>query len=253
MKSKIDLEKLDQWGDDIVKLFEALGVGRKKIKELIKRITKNPPETLMQKLGLNSQEIKEAYEKSKSLPQAIARIWKNKGKTEISLETAVATILLLVHQYEKYRQFNPPLLEIILVPLSLLREVELLEEKCAQCAFFNNCLIRVLIEALQPGMIPPEEKIMSMLKEMVKKNGTEVQMDSQECHLWLEEHRNSCQGCSSELGCKKMALLGAILDGLKDATIEKIENILESLNILTEKILKAQSLSELDEICTKKI
>ena len=80
--------------------------------------------------------------------------------------------------------------------------------------------------------------------------GDSVGMDEPVCVLWKADHKN-CAGCPSELGCGKMVRLHQVLlipmmYQPKDfADFQKMQTRIDEL---TDKILKAKSVEELEVI-----
>ena len=91
------------------------------------------------------------------------------------------------------------------------------------------------------------------IRDLVKKGGDVVGLDTPQCILWKSDH-DSCKGCECELGCGKVVRVMLLMmtpmvykpNGFED--FQKMEARMHELTDLTLKAKTAQELHELPEI-----
>jgi spore maturation protein CgeB len=67
-----------------------------------------------------------------------------------------------------------------------------------------------LIEGKNLDFIDPVKEIVKKVKALLKENGMEVKIGTEECKKWTKEHPNTkCKGCISELNCAKFVVISA--------------------------------------------
>jgi len=93
LEKKIPLDKIDHTKEE---LSETIGISKLEFLENVHKVyQEDKPEKLIEKLGFSANEVIEALENTQKLSEAIAMLWKNKGRTEISVKEFAQTLVLL--------------------------------------------------------------------------------------------------------------------------------------------------------------
>jgi hypothetical protein len=125
LEKKIFLDEIDHSKE---KIHEIIGISRLELLENFQKICEeDTPKTLSSKLGFSVDEIIDALNSTQRISEAIVRLWKNKGRTEISLKEFIQTAVLI-----KNMRKSPEML-LSLAEKALLEElVEIVESHGSQ-------------------------------------------------------------------------------------------------------------------------
>lgn len=215
--SKLEERKivLDQINHERENLHETIGIPLEEYDQCVQGIGNNTPlkrRMEMEGLGFSKEELMKTWEDSRSISEAIVKLWKKRGRTEISLKEFVYTAMLV-------RSAKP-------------REGLEIPE------------IRGLLEGLISEIVAED------VVKRVKEHGDQVLVGTPHCEKWREEHGGS-QGCQSELGCRKVEHILRALNVKRRYRPRSFNDFLEMekwIKRAVDEILEAKNLKELNKI-----